>query len=78
MPFLDSDWDEGPSYECIENAKAIHETDKALLCRWEDNAGQAAEHWIPKSVIGDDSEVFAAGHTGKLFVAVWFAENEGL
>lgn len=71
MPYWDDD--ESIDFDCIDNVEAIAETEKALLCRWED-----VEHWIPKSVIGDDSEVYKDGHTGKLFVAVWFAENEGL
>jgi hypothetical protein len=36
------------------------------------------EIWIPKSVIHDDSEVYKEGAEGKLVVARWFAEKEGL
>lgn len=38
-----------------------------------------SEHWIPKSVIDDDSEVKNMKHaTGTLIVARWFAEKEGM
>lgn len=35
-------------------------------------------HWIPKSVITDDSEVWKDGDAGTLVVEDWFAEKEGL
>lgn len=35
-------------------------------------------HWIPSSVIHDDSEVFDRGHEGELVVKQWWAEKEGL
>ncbi len=38
---------------------------------------KAPRFWVPKSVIDDDSEVFALGHAGTLVVADWFAEKEG-
>jgi hypothetical protein len=36
----------------------------------------ARDFWVPLSVIHDDSEVYADGHTGKLVVHRWFAEKE--
>lgn len=73
----ESDDDEGA--EPVEVARIAHckrETEKALLV--EDDDG--AEHWIPKSVVHDDSEVFDAGKNadGRLVVKRWFAEKEGL
>ena len=61
--------DEG--YECFNEVEAIAETDKALLCLINNE-----EVWIPKSVIGDDSEVYERGDVGKLVVAEWFARKE--
>ena len=48
---------------------------KSLLVRL---SGAAVPRWIPKKVIHADSEVFEPGHKGKLVVARWFAEKEGL
>lgn len=57
----------------FEDAVAIKETERALLCRID-----GKEHWIPKSQIDDDSEVYQDGDEGKLVVSMWFAEKEGL
>ena len=54
-------------------AKAIKETDKALLC---DIEGE--EMWIPKSVIDDDSEVYKEDDEGTLIISDWFARKKGL
>lgn len=59
----------------IRGCKAVNESAKALLVRcgdWE------ADKWIPKSVITDDSEVFARDGDGDLVIAGWFARKEGL
>lgn len=45
----------------------------ALLCCIHER-----EHWIPISLIDDDSEVYKPGDSGKLIVKAWFAEKEGL
>lgn len=58
----------------IEQVKAVRETGLALLCKLHDGR----EVWVPQSQIHDDSEVFSAGHFGRLVVAQWFAEKEGL
>lgn len=34
--------------------------------------------WIPQSVIHDDSEVYRTNTSGRLVVAFWWAEKEGL
>jgi hypothetical protein len=57
----------------IQGAIAVHETADALKVEID-----GEEHWIPKSQIDDDSEVFEKGHEGKLVVTDWFAEKEGL
>lgn len=52
---------------------AKKETDKALLC-----VIDGAEHWVPKSQIDDDSEVFAEDDEGTLVTTEWWAEKNGL
>ena len=37
-----------------------------------------AAYWIPQSQIDDDSEVYHAGHKGKLVVSEWIAVQKGL
>jgi hypothetical protein len=49
------------------------ETDKAILC-----VIDGEEHWIPKSHVDDDSEVYAKGHEGTLIVTEWIAKQKGL
>lgn len=51
-------------------AKAIAETNKAILC----TIGQD-KFWIPKSVIHADSEVAKKGDEGELVVMEWWAES---
>jgi hypothetical protein len=60
--------------EEFEGVEAKRETDKALLCLFPDGE----EHWIPKSQIDDDSEVYREGDVGKLVVSQWIAEQKGL
>ncbi len=49
----------------------------ALQVELESDPGDS--HWIPKSVIHDDSEVYdESTETGELVVFNWFAEKEGL
>ena len=57
----------------FEKSKAVKETDLALLV----DLG-TDEHWFPKSVIDDDSEVWQEGDEGDLVVKEWFALKEGL
>lgn len=61
--------------EIIEDTKCIKEakSGKAILV---DIHGD--EHWIPNSVIHEDSEVYKSGTEGDLIVERWFAEKEGL
>jgi hypothetical protein len=57
----------------IDDVVALKETSLALLCLID-----GKEHWLPKSVIHEDSEVSAEGDEGTLVVPEWFAEKEGL
>ena len=57
----------------FEGAVAIKETAKALLCRI-----NGTEHWVPKSQIDDDSEVYEEGGEGKLVVNMWWCERNGI
>ena len=57
----------------FEDVECELETDAALLC-WIDGE----KHWIPKSQVDDDSEVYAEGHKGQLVVSQWICEQKGL
>jgi hypothetical protein len=60
----------------LGNAAPKRETAKALLV-WLESDGE--EHWIPKSVIRDESECYSMkSGDGDLIVEDWFAEKEGL
>ena len=61
----------GPTVEFP--AKAIKETDKALLC-----AIGELEIWIPQSQIYDDSEVWKEDDEGTLVISEWIAKQKGL
>lgn len=52
---------------------AIRESPAALLCRIDGD-----NHWIPKSHIHDDSEVYKEGDTGTLIISEWIAKAKGL
>lgn len=49
------------------------ETPKAIMFTHE-----GEEFWIPKSQIGNDSEVQGKGDTGTLIIPEWLAEEKGL
>jgi len=59
--------------EEIKDVVCERETPKAILVK-----SNGVSTWVPKSVIHDDSEVYKEGTSGKLVVARWFAEKEGL
>lgn len=63
--------DDGLSLEYYSGAEALKETDAALLV---DIDGE--EVWIPKSVIGYDSDINGEGDIGTLSVQAWFARKE--
>lgn len=58
----------------LEGVLAVRETARALLIR----TATGEQHWVPKSVIHEDSEVYQDGDGGKLIIAAWFAEKEGI
>lgn len=57
------------------DVKCLRETDAALLC-----VIDGEEHWIPKSQVDDDSEVFDSDENseGTLIVTEWIAIEKGL
>ena len=57
----------------LDDATVEAETDLALLCNINEKS-----HWIPKSVVHEDSEVSSEGDTGTIVIMRWFAEKEGL
>lgn len=57
----------------IEDVAVRRETTLALLC-----VIDGEEHWIPKSQIDDDSEVYEMGTEGKLVVSQWIADQRGI
>jgi hypothetical protein len=58
----------------IGEVTSILETNQAILIVLEcDNS----EHWIAKSQIHDDSEVWAKGQCGDLVVTQWYAKQKG-
>jgi hypothetical protein len=61
-----------PAYLTVEHVKV--ETEKALLCVFEDGR----EEWIPKKLIGDDSEVREKGDAGEIAIPLWLAEEKKL
>lgn len=64
-----------PKGEVVEfdDVACTHETDKAILCTID-----GKEHWIPKSQVNDDSEVYENGGSGKLVITEWIAKERGL
>lgn len=56
------------------NCVCIAETDKAILVNVPD---EDKEVWVPKSMVHDDSEVYAKGHRGELVVKSWLANKLG-
>lgn len=57
----------------FRNVKCDRETAHAILVEID-----GSDHWIPKSQIDDDSEVYQAGTSGTLIVTEWLAIQKGL
>ena len=57
----------------LEDVAVEAESDLALLCTIDDK-----KHWIPKSVVNEDSEVSSEGDIGTIVIMRWFAVKEGL
>lgn len=64
---------EETDFERFSNVTCLKETANAILV---DISGRS--HWIPKSQISDDSEVYQIGNEGELIVSSWFCEKEGI
>ena len=62
-------------YVSLGNVTVLRTTEKALLCRIEDDD---REVWVPLSQIAEESDVSDEGDEGELLVASWWAEREGL
>lgn len=58
----------------IDAVFCVAETEKAVLVRLTDDE----EYWVPKSVIGEDSEVQGHNDRGVLVVADWFVKRKGM
>lgn len=56
----------------FENSVCSAETEKAIRAKVDGEF-----HWIPKSQLHDDSEIYRNGDTGKLVVKEWWAKKEG-
>lgn len=61
------------SWETFNDVSVDAETPKAILVTLD-----GEEHWIPKSQISDDSEVYTSGTEGKLIISTWIAKEKGL
>ena len=72
-------YDEPDCMATRETAKAILVLRKGALLDAVDamDTDGPTEVWVPKSVIHDDSEVFAADDEGTLIVFEWWAEKQG-
>ena len=55
------------------DVEVIRETEFALYV---DIDGE--HHWIPKSQVDDESEVFGLGDEGTLKISSWIAQEKGL
>lgn len=62
------------TYTSFEHVQALRATGRALLVRFCDGD----EVWVPKSLIGPDSEVEEPGDEGDLSVAEWWADEKEL
>lgn len=58
----------------FENARARSESAKAVLVEFSLD-GEDVQHWIPKSQIDDESEVYGRGHRGRLVITKWMADK---
>jgi hypothetical protein len=61
-------------YTEVRSVTCTKETAQAILIALD--TGRSV--WIPKSQLGEDSEVYAEGTNGTLILKTWLAEQEGL
>jgi len=57
----------------FEEVVCIAETDASILC-----VIDGTNHWIPKSQVDEDSEVYKKGTDGTLIISEWIATERGL
>jgi len=57
----------------VEVELVVAETEKALLLKVD-----GEDSWVPRSVIGRDSDELEKGDSGMVFVPQWFIESNGL
>lgn len=56
----------------FEDVKCVGETTLAIQCQFP--SGRLI--WVPKSQVGEESEVYEEGGVGTLVIKKWFAEKE--
>jgi hypothetical protein len=59
----------------LKGVKVLKETEKALLVESKETG---EEHWMPKSQIHDDSDVFQDEDEGDMIVSKWLANEKNL
>jgi hypothetical protein len=57
----------------LGGVSVLKESEKALLIDFE-----GEEHWIPKSQVHDDSDVYEEGDLGTIIISRWIAGQKGL
>lgn len=57
----------------IDDVTCVRASANAILVRID-----GAEHWIPQSQVHAESEVYGAGHEGRLVITRWIADQKGL
>lgn len=62
-------------YIIVHQCEAIRETNEAILVEVH---GYDDPIWVPKSQIGENSDVYADCTSGSLVITAWFAEKAGL
>ena len=58
----------------FEDVTITEERPLSIKCNFQDSTVA----WVPKSLIGDDSEVWGDGDEGTLVIPEWYAIKEGL
>lgn len=64
-----------PELEYFDGCEAKHETDKALLVLIPEI--DTKPQWVPKSVIGSDSQIDALGDEGVISIKTHWCKREG-
>lgn len=65
----------------LGDGTCLEATTLALHCHiWPNGRSGSANylHWIPRSVIADESDVTDQGDVGEIFVRTWYAERNDL